>query len=79
MKARCAEAGQKARQEWMAQYDKERFSDAPEYGYSAALNTCLYADEYSDVNPDEAAPLLQGVKTRRDRFVFDSLLWQGSR
>src|SRR5439155_7018286 len=61
MKAQCAEAGKKARQEWVTRYDRETFSDAPEYGYSAALNTCLYADEYTDINPGEhGAFLLQG-------------------
>jgi hypothetical protein len=71
MKAQCLEAGRKARQEWVTQYDQETFSNAPEYGYSAALNTCLYADEYSDINPGERAPLLLGTKSRRDRFVLD--------
>jgi hypothetical protein len=71
MKAQCAEAGKKARQEWVTQYNQETFSDNPEYGYSATLNTCLYADEYSDVSPGERAPLLRGTKSRRDRFVLD--------
>jgi hypothetical protein len=69
MKAQCAEAGKKARAEWVAQYDHEMFSDSPEYGYSSVLNTCLYADEYVDVNP--GTPLLRGIKSRRDRFVLD--------
>jgi len=71
MKAQCAAAGKKARQEWVTQYSRETFSDNPEYGYSATLNTCLYADEYSDVNPGERAPLLHDTKSRRDRFVLD--------
>ena len=71
MKAQCAEAGKKMREEWVTRYDQETFSESPEYGYSAALNTCLYADEYSDINPGERAPLLHDVKSRRDRFVLD--------
>ena len=71
MKAQCAEAGKRARQEWVTQYNQETFSDSPEYGYSALLNSCLYADEYSDVNPGAKAPLLAGVTVRRDRFVLD--------
>jgi hypothetical protein len=71
MKAQCAEVGKRARDEWVMKYDHETFSDSPEYGYSAALNTCLYADEYTDVNPGARVPLLSGTKSRRDRFVLD--------
>ena|ERR1044071_2531572 len=68
MKQRCAEAGLKARHDWVARYHGETFSDSPEYSYSQRLNTCLYADEYSDIGSGAA---LVGAKSRRDRFVLD--------
>src|SRR5207248_1822769 len=68
MKERCAEAGLRARQDWVARYHGETFSDSPEYGYSGRLNTCLYADEYSDSGGGAA---LVGASSRRDRFVLD--------
>jgi hypothetical protein len=68
MKQRCAEAGLKARHDWLARYHGETFSDSPEYGYSERLNTCLYADEYSDRGGGAA---LVGASSRRDRFVLD--------
>lgn len=71
MKAQCVEAGKKAREEWVTRYEQETFSDSPEYGYSTVLNTCMYADEYTDVNPGERSPLLHDIKSRRDRFVLD--------
>lgn len=71
LKATCAEAGKKARAEWIAQYPSERFLDSPEYGYSRALKTCLYADEYIDFAPGEKVPLLGAIGSRRDRFVLD--------
>lgn len=70
MKERCAQAGLKARQGWLAKYQGETFSDTPEYGYSERLNTCLYADEYSDSGPGSGASLV-GASSRQDRFVLD--------
>src|SRR5437762_2004575 len=69
MKERCAEAGLKARQDWLARYHGETFSETPEYGYSDQLNTCLYADEYEDAG-SIAATVIR-AKSRRDRFVLD--------
>jgi hypothetical protein len=72
MKATCAEAGRKARQQWVSQYHQERFSDTPEFGYSAKLNTCLYADEYTDIDTGTSIQhALMNTKVRRDRFVLD--------
>jgi hypothetical protein len=72
LKEQCRAAGAKTRAEWTAKYPTETFSDSPEYAYSPRLKTCLYADEYTDV--DDGSPayaFLQGVKSRRDRFVVD--------
>lgn len=66
MKATCGQAGRKARQQLVAQYPSERFSDSPEFGYNARLNTCLYSDEYTDTGD-----ALVNAKSRRDRFVLD--------
>src|SRR5260221_6761763 len=72
MKNQCKEAGEKAEAEWVARYTRETFSDSPEYAYSPKLNTCLYADEYTDVNTGRSIELgLLGAKSRRDRFVLD--------
>ena len=72
MKSVCREAGQKARRGWLAQYPRETFSDSPEFGYSASLNTCLYSDEYTDLDNGTSIPhALLGAKVRRDRFVLD--------
>jgi hypothetical protein len=72
LKSQCKEAGEKARNTWTSQYANESFSGSPEYGYSASLKTCLYADEYTDVDDGRsvARALLQ-TKSRRDRFVLD--------
>jgi len=67
MKAQCQEAGAKARRDWVQRYSSEIFSNEPEYGYSDRLQTCLYADSYSD----SGTALLPGVNTREDRFVLD--------
>jgi hypothetical protein len=66
MKAQCLQAGIQARGRWVREYDKERFSNEPEYGYNEQLQTCLYADSYSD----SGAPLFPGV-LREDHFVLD--------
>ena len=69
MKSECAEAGAKARAEWAAQYNREHFSETPEYAYNASLNTCLYADSYwDDVNP---IVKLGGGNRSEVRFVLD--------
>src|ERR1051326_2728756 len=71
MKQRCAQAGLQARREWVTRYDSETFSDSPEYGYSEQLNTCLYADEYSDNGIRSSSAAFIAAKNRRDRFVLD--------
>lgn len=72
MKATCAEAGQKARRDWVAQYPSETFSNSPEFAYNGRLNTCLYYDEYTDTGTGASIPhALMNTKTRRDRFVLD--------
>jgi hypothetical protein len=68
MKAQCLTAGQRARADWVARYPNETFMDNPEYGYCPKLSTCLYADEYVDVNQNLA---FINAKSRRDRFVLD--------
>jgi len=71
MKQRCAEAGLLARREWVTRYHGETFSDSPEYVYNEQLNTCLYADEYSDSGVGGAGAAFVAAKSRRDRFVLD--------
>jgi len=71
MKQRCAQAGLQARREWVTRYHGETFSDNPEYAYSEQLNTCLYADEYSDNGVSGSGAAFIAAKSRRDRFVLD--------
>jgi hypothetical protein len=66
MKAQCREAGAQSRARWVKRYPGETFSNEPEYVYSERLQTCLYADSYSD----SGGPLNPGVP-REDRFVED--------
>ncbi len=67
LKAACAEAGKKARKEWLEQYHGEHFSDSPEYAYSASLKTCLYADSYDDTGGNPLYP----TTVREVAFVLD--------
>ena len=69
LKQRCGEAGAKARAEWIAKYDKEHFSETPEYAYNASLNTCLYADSYWD--NENLIVKMGGGNMVEVRFVLD--------
>jgi hypothetical protein len=70
LKGQCQEAGAKARSEWVAKYHGETFSDEPEYAYNATLNTCLYADSYTD-NETNLFAKLAGATHVEVRFVLD--------
>jgi hypothetical protein len=69
MKSQCAEAGAKARAEWINKYKGEHFSDTPEYAYNASLNTCLYADSYWDT--ENLVVKLGGGNMVEVSFVLD--------
>jgi hypothetical protein len=69
MKSQCAEAGAKARAEWIEKYYGEHFSEAPEYAYNASLNTCLYADSYWDTT--NLVVKIGGGNKIEVRFVLD--------
>jgi len=69
MKSQCADAGAKARAEWIKEYKGEHFSETPEYAYNASLNTCLYADSYWDT--ENPLLKLEGGKMVEVRFVLD--------
>ena len=70
MKARCRDAGESLRREWVARYATETFSDAPEYSYCDSLKTCLYADDYIDAGNTTVNALLK-ANSRRDWFIVD--------
>lgn len=68
LKGQCRDAGAKTRAEWLKTFPNEHFSDEPQYAYNGDLNTCLYADSYTD----SGHPLIPGVKFRQIRFILDS-------
>jgi hypothetical protein len=69
LKSQCQEAGEKARAEWVAKYDREHFSETPEYAYNESLHTCLYADSYWDT--ENLIVKMGGGNMVEVRFILD--------
>ena len=54
LKARCAEAGRRAREELRENLGSEIFLGEPQYAYSEQFETCLYADAHGLISQDTA-------------------------
>ena len=72
MKQQCFQAGVAARARWIQDYPSEKFSGYPQYAYNERLNTCLYADSYTDAGPPGYMPGFPLVTSREVRFVADA-------
>ncbi len=70
-KALCADAGALAQRRFRQEWSRESFNRDGMYAYNAALNTCLYADVYSDSDPE--GQRLLGYTSRTIAFVQDAL------
>ena len=68
LKVQCREVGDRLSKEWRSKYSGVQFNEEPEFAYNRQLNTCLYADSYSD-----ATSVLGETHVTHDQFVIDVL------